>query len=385
MLVERLKAENYDELMDFINMVFSQDLIRVHFAEDLPLIFGRDDEHMSWQYALRDDSGRIRCAVASIPYTYVVEGKEFKARTITNVATHYQHTGKGYMQRVLGTALEDMRADGVDFAILSGHRERYRFWGFEAAGTCISADYAAYNIQNRVKRGEVPDFTFELVGEGDTEMIARCLELFNREPQHYLRTADDFILFNGMWRGRVYAVRSADGEFCGYLNYCDRWGRAIREIMLTDNSLTTRVVDSFIRFAGIDNVQLTISPFDEEQVRRVYADSEGIVTTQMCRMNLLRPEGLLEACLNAKLHGGAYMPEGELVIESIFGRLLIRNDGGFTVEKTAREPDVTVPGYEIYSVLFGPSSQVIQPFSAQLGKFGAWFPAPIYIHNTDRY
>ena len=130
---------------------------------------------------------------------------------------------------------------------------------------------------------------------------------------------------------------------------------------------------------------IIISPFDEEQVRRVYADSEGIVTTQMCRMNLLRPEGLLEACLNAKLHGGAYMPEGELVIESIFGRLLIRNDGGFTVEKTAREPDVTVPGYEIYSVLFGPSSQVIQPFSAQLGKFGAWFPAPIYIHNTDRY
>ena len=101
MQIERLKAKDYDELMDFINMVFSQDLIRVHFEEDLPLIFGRDDEHMNYQYALRDESGRIRCAVASVPYTYVVEGKEFKARTITNVATHYQHTGKGYMQKLL--------------------------------------------------------------------------------------------------------------------------------------------------------------------------------------------------------------------------------------------------------------------------------------------
>ncbi len=385
MLVERLKAENYDELMDFINMVFSQDLIRVHFEEDLPLIFGRDDEHMSWQYAIRNESGRIRCAVASVPYTYIVDGREFKARTITNVATHYQHTGKGYMQAALRAALDDMRADGVDFAILSGHRERYRFWGFEAAGVCINADYAAYNIRNREKRGERPDFTFEPIDKSDVETIKRCLELFKAEPQHFLRTADSFMLCNAMWEGRAYAVKSAEGKLCGYLNHSRRWGNAIRELLLNDASLTTRVVDSFINYLKVDNISVMISPFNERQVRQVYSDAENVVSTQTCRMNLLRPEGLLAACLDAKLHAGAYMPEGELVLDCMFGRLLIKNDGGFSVTQTTREPDVTVPGFEIYSLLFGPSSQVASPFSAQLGKFGAWFPAPLYIHNTDRY
>jgi len=385
MIVERLKAENYDELMDFINMVFSQDLIRVHFQEDLPLIFKRDDEYMSWQYVLRDESGRIRTAIASVPYTYIVDGQQFSARTITNVATHYQHTGKGYMQTVLKKALDVMREEEVDFAILSGHRERYRFWGFEAAGTCVTADFAAFNAVNRAKTGERADFTFEQVREDDADTVRRCLELFNREPQHYLRTEENFLLFNGMWRGRAYAVRDAQGEFCGYLNYCDRWGKSVRELLLYDYSLTSRVMNSFMSFIGAENLPLTVSPFGEEQLRAVYDTAESITAGQTCRMNLLRPERLLAACLNAKRNHGGYMPEGELVIECMFGRLLISNRGGFTVSQTKREPDLTVPGYEIYSLLFGPSSQVIPPWSGQLGALGAWFPAPLYIHSTDRY
>ena len=64
------------------------------------------------------------------------------------------------------------------------------------------------------------------------------------------------------------------------------------------------------------------------------------------------------------------------------GRFLTLFHTGFSEIRT---PDLTVPGYEIYSLLFGPSSQVISPWSAQLGALNCWFPAPFFIHNTDRF
>ncbi len=385
MTVERLRAEHYDELMDFVNMVFSQDLFSVHFQEDLPLVFGRDDEHMRWQYVLRDDSGRIRTAVAAVPYTYVVDGERFSSRTITNVATHYQHTGKGYMQTVLRRVLETMREEGVDMAILTGHRDRYRFWGFESAGISVTAEYEAYNAANRAKLGETADFTFEPIMDGDRDTIRRCLELFDREPQHYLRTEENFLTFHRMWDGRAYAVRNSGGSFCGYLNHCPRLGNAVRELLLCDDSATSRVMYSFLRYLGAERIPLTISPFGEEKLRTVYNTAERITASETCRLNLLKPERLLAACLNVKRRCGGCMPEGELVIGCMFGNLLIRNDGGFTVSRTDRTSDLTVPGYEIYSLLFGPSSQVISPWSAQLGALNCWFPAPFFIHNTDRF
>ena len=85
--IERLHAQNYDEFMDFINMVFSQDLMTVHFQEDLPLLFAPDEEHMQNQYVIRED-GRIRSAVGTIPYTFLSCGESFQTKTITNVTTH---------------------------------------------------------------------------------------------------------------------------------------------------------------------------------------------------------------------------------------------------------------------------------------------------------
>ena len=107
MAVERLFAKDYEDFLDFIDQVFSQDLIRVHFQEDLPLLFKPDDEHMQMQYAYRDERGRFRAAIGCIPYTYKIGDEEFKTWTITNVATHYRYTGRGYMQTIFKKVFED--------------------------------------------------------------------------------------------------------------------------------------------------------------------------------------------------------------------------------------------------------------------------------------
>lgn len=385
MAVERLLAKDYEDFLDFIDQVFSQDLIRVHFQEDLPLLFKPDDEHMQMQYAYRDEKGRFRAAIGCIPYTYKIGDEEFKTWTITNVATHYRYTGRGYMRTIFKKVFEDMKAEGVDFAILHGNRERYRHTGFEPAGQTDNAGFESYNIPNRRKRGEVYDFTFEEVKEGDTERIRQCLELFNREGQHYVRAEENYLDFQHMWEGKCYVVLDNQGQFCGSLNLCTRFGTVIRELFLTCPKDAARVIYSFMLAQGLEHVMVHVSPFDKELNRAIYEAAEYVSAGQTTRMNLLRPERFLQAALELKRSSGAYMPEGKIVIQSSFGRLLIQNDGKFTVRFTDEPADFEVPGGEIYSLLFGPAPTVYNPYSKELGEKAVWFPAPFYIHNTDLY
>ena len=385
MAVTRLHAEDYEEFLDFVDQVFSQDLIRVHFREDMPLLFKPDETHMQMQYAYRDERGRIRAAIGVIPYTYMIDGEAFSARTVTNVATHYRYTGRGYMQQIFQRVFEDMQKENVDFAVLHGNRERYRHTGFEMAGASDVAQFEAYNIPNRKKRGECYDFTFRQLTDGDTELIRRCLGLFNRESQHYVRTESSFMDFQRMWEGRAYAIFDRNTDFCGYLNFYTRFGTAIRELLLTCPEQAASVVYAFMQAHGLDAVQVYPSPFDPALNRSIYEAAEYVTNGQTSRLKLLRPERFLQACLELKRRSSAYMPQGELVLESVLGRLLIRNDGVFTVRKTTRPADITAAQDEIYSLLFGPSPRVFTPFSAQLGALGAWFPLPFYIHYTDLY
>lgn len=385
MAVTRLHAEDYEEFLDFIDQVFSQDLIRVHFQEDMPLLFKPDEAHMQMQYAYRDERGRIRASIGVIPYTYRVGGEDFSARTITNVATHYRYTGRGYMQQIFRRVFDDLRQEGADFAVLHGNRERYRHTGFEMAGSCDVALFEAYNIPNRKKRGERHDFTFRQLTDDDTELIRRCLALFDREGQHYVRTEQNFLDFQRMWEGRAYAIFDQNAEFCGYLNFYTRFGTAIRELLLTCPAQAPSVVYAFMQAQALEEVAVYPSPFDPILNRSIYEAAEYVTNGQTTRLNLLRPERFLQACLELKRRSGAYMPQGELVLESVLGRLLIRNDGAFTVQKTERPADLTLAQDEAYGLLFGPSPRVFTPYSAQLGALGAWFPLPFYIHFTDLY
>lgn len=385
MAVERLFAKDYEDFLDFIDQVFSQDLIRVHFQEDLPLLFKPDDEHMQMQYAYRDERGRFRAAIGCIPYTYKIGDEEFKTWTITNVATHYRYTGRGYMQSIFKKVFEDMKEEGVDFAILHGNRERYRHTGFEPAGQSDIAGFESYNIPNRKKRGEVYDFTFREVKEGDTELIRKCLELFNQEGQHYVRTEENYLDFQHMWEGQCYAIFDNQGQFCGSLNFYTRFGVVIREIFLTCPQDAARVIYSFMLYKGLEHVRVHPSPFDETLNRAIFDAAEYMDTCQTTRMNLLRPERFLQAALELKRQSGVYMPKGKVVIQSCLGRLLIQNDGKFAVRFTDEPADFEVPGSEIYGLLFGPAPRVYAPYSRQLGELSAWFPAPFFIHNTDLY
>ena len=62
MTVNKLTCADYEEFIDLINLVFCQNLKKVNFEQDMPYIFQNDEEHMSRQYGLRNDNGKLVAA-----------------------------------------------------------------------------------------------------------------------------------------------------------------------------------------------------------------------------------------------------------------------------------------------------------------------------------
>ena len=386
MAVERLHKENYEELMDFVDLVFSQDLLKVHFQEDLPYCFGPDEEHMQMQYVYRDETGRIRSAIGVIPYTYMVGDTAFSVRTITNVATHHRYTGKGYMQTIMKKVFEDMETENVDLVILHGNRERYRHFGFESAGLSESASFRAYNIKNRQKRGERYDYQFRELNPEDRADVEACLSLFEAEPQHFKRTVQDFCLFQKMWHGRTYLIYDGRGIFQGYLNYCDHFSPIIRELELISPDKVVSAVNSFMLQQKLSAVTLAFSPFRTQMSEKIYDAAENVSCGQTTRLHLLKPEKFIEACMNLKIKSKAYMPEGSLVLQTPWGNLSLEvKKKTAYVGQTQLQAEVTLSVEEVYSFLFGPSPRIFLPEKRNIGERNAWFPLPFYIHNTDLY
>lgn len=382
--IERLHAQNYDEFMDFINMVFSQDLMTVHFQEDLPLLFAPDEEHMQNQYVIRED-GRIRSAVGTIPYTFLSCGESFQTKTITNVTTHYHYTGRGYMQALFRRALEDMRQEKVDFVTLHGNRERYRFMGFENAGICTTASFTRENVLNRKKRGVLKKFSFRRLEDNDLEGIQTYMRYFEAQPQRYVRPAHNFMQTMHMWHGEAYLVLDEQKKICGALNYNAKWTPMLKELFLEDESEADQVIAAFILEMNLSKLNVAAYAQQPVMMRSLYRSAQSVSNGGMCMMQVFSLERLLASCLNMKLQLLPELPQGELVLECMFGRFVIRNDGKFTVERTEKKPMLEVPDYEIYSFLFGPSELLIPYDKKGLGELAAWFPVPIIIHDVDRY
>lgn len=62
MEIVRLKSCDFEEAIDFLDFVFSKAYSPTHFRKMLPLCYQPTDEHMSHNFAIREN-GKIRAIV----------------------------------------------------------------------------------------------------------------------------------------------------------------------------------------------------------------------------------------------------------------------------------------------------------------------------------
>ena len=116
--------QDYDELIDFGNMVFKED-----FRALLPKLYQDHPEAAAHHHLIRED-GRIKAMVGSFPITLKAAGRTLKVRGIGTVSVHPYARGRGYMKTLMGNAVKEAEAEGAALMILGGQRQRYEYFGF---------------------------------------------------------------------------------------------------------------------------------------------------------------------------------------------------------------------------------------------------------------
>ena len=121
----QLTAEDFDECMDFLDLVFSGNGGHTVFTDLLPGLY--QPQLMHWQWAIRVGK-QLMAVVGVFPRTLKVLDATLSVGGIGGVATHHRLSrGSGHMRALMNHCVDEMRSSGCDLAILGGQRQRYAY------------------------------------------------------------------------------------------------------------------------------------------------------------------------------------------------------------------------------------------------------------------
>ncbi len=155
-MVEFRKArkEEAEDIIDFINYVFSQNSRPHDFKKMCPDVYACDRPFWEEHYVAVED-GKICATVMIMDETRELAGEIVKIGHVEQVSVHPYRRGKGYMQKLMGMALEDMISSGYDCSLLSGQRQRYEYFGYEPANYRYVYEINKTNIRHVVGNREL--------------------------------------------------------------------------------------------------------------------------------------------------------------------------------------------------------------------------------------
>ena len=124
--IRRARPEDTERVLALINLVWPGDI-----RERRPWLF--TPQRMG-DYLLCFGGEELWGTVGAYPYDVRLGGVTFRMAGIGQVITHPERRGLGIMKMLMGKALADMLAQGLDAAWLLGDRLRYSHFGFVDGG-----------------------------------------------------------------------------------------------------------------------------------------------------------------------------------------------------------------------------------------------------------
>lgn len=362
-------AEEYEDLIDFGNMVFQTD-----FAALLPKLY-QDHPEMAQHHYLALEDGEIKGMVGSFPLEFSVDGEIVKAYGIGTVSVHPYARGKGYMKELMKRAVADAKAAGADLMCLGGQRQRYEYFGFAEA--CQQRRFTI-TPTNRRHWKQISTKGIELLPLPDnSEYTADCWKLHQAQPIHAVRRIEDFAEICCSWSSVPLVIRK-DGAFLGYV-ICSREGTSAGELLLNDWQEAPAVLFALVEKFGKD---LSITPFyfQKELIRalNIVAESGSVEDGEMIQtLNFPR---MLEIFLRLKGKQTGLL-DGALVLEIPGeGKWQVRVEGGEVSVRDTKEPaDWSMDAARMQNRVF--SAANLWEYDSLLEN--NWFPVPLELPNHD--
>ena len=400
--IERLTVNDYDELLGMLNTVFHKPEGNT-FDVFLPVMWERDDEHMSKHIAIKED-GKISAVVGIYPLPANVCGEKIVFSTIGNVATLPECEGRGMMKALMTRSLEEAKKTGIDIARLAGARQRYNRYGFEHAGAHYLFKLIPKNLIDYYGGKETDG---ELVysgsalsgGEGfekrlefkqvtlDTpELLDEVMELEKNAPL-YAERGDRVQFFKTLsaYKHKIWGALDGD-KLVGYM--CVTPDNAyIYEHRATDPDTEYQMLLDWLIFGGAKEINIHIAPWETKLSSKLMAICEkwSIYNTSM--FHVFSWSKVLNALLKIRSKY-TVIPEGSLVIEiEGYGRIELSGD---KCTDTDKEPQMTLSQIEATRFILGsmPAASVCElpdDLDVQtIAYIQSVLPLPLWWCNQDR-
>lgn len=203
--------EEKDEIIDFIDYVFSKAHRPHDFATLLPKLYGENGDAAAHHIVVRED-GRIVATMVCYPVKMCAGGRQYMTLGIGSVSTHPRMRGKGYLAKMM--ALADQRAKelGAACAVLGGQRQRYQYYGFDHAGYQLRASLETVNVRHALRNVQTDQLQVVPMAQ---EHAQKALALMERQPCYCVRSEKALLEILRTWYNEPFAVMK-DGVFAGF-------------------------------------------------------------------------------------------------------------------------------------------------------------------------
>lgn len=273
--------EEKQEIIDFIDLVFSKAHKPHDFATLLPKAYGVNGDATEHHVVVRENE-RIVAVQLCYPVRMRIGDKAHTILGIGSVSTHPNVRGKGYLRMMMEMADQRAKELGAAVAVLSGQRQRYQYYGFDHGGYQLLAKLEPVNVRHAMRDVPVDGL---MLAPMEQAHVPFALELMQRDACYCERTQENFIAVLRTWMNQPFVILR-DGKMIGYAalrpeskDYC--W---IAELKLDDEADFPAVMKMLsLQFGG----QMEIGAAPWERVRARWLSS-------VCEEYNVAPLGMLK-------------------------------------------------------------------------------------------
>ncbi len=377
----RAKPSDYEEVVSTADKAFGHSPDANFFKTIQPKLY-RTDDTMSSHFLVRED-GDIAGLLCAYNAEIDVMGKTLTSCGIGTVCVLPEYRSHGYMKGLMQCALDGMKEDNVDFALLGGKRQRYEYFGYTLAGTNMCAHFLKQNAEYLYGKDSSFGYEFAEISRDDSEILDKMYALYMQKPVKVLRPKNKFydILCGGNVRP---VVITKNGEFFGY-SFLSSDNYSTSEIELVDFSEFGHILNDIMIFYHTDCIEVRFTEcFNDEKHRFLTLNAEGFDICHLEQVMILNFNSVLEAFLNLKA-SVKNLVEGECSFE-------VEGHPAFKI--TVKDNKVSVEDFNGDAEVKMPYLVAIQKFFSHGGanyNYGiklpaaaeSWFPAPLWFSSPD--
>lgn len=362
------------DILDFINMVFSQAHRPHDFKALLPKVYAHAGFYRYHYVAVEE--GRIRGTVAVLPLDMPVGGETLKIGFVGSVSAHPYDKGAGHMKKLMELMLSDAK-DKYDLLALGGQRQRYNYFGFECGGARLRFTINESNVRHALKDVACRMNVREVL-PGDA-VLREIHALCSQKMFCCVRAAERFLDIMHSWQGKLYALED-EGGLQGYLY--TKGDDFMAEIGLVDESRIGELIKAYMLQTGATSLTVRVNPLNRVRASYIKSFAEKWQLSDNQMLNVLNWQRTLEALLTLKAD---CMPlaDGRFVFE-------VENAGRYAIEvrehavrviETKEDPLMVMTPQKAVEFFFSPYT----PLMGVSPLLKSWLPVPFGMYPADEF